>query len=141
MKKYTVGEDLKQGNECVILDGVVQRICECKGDITWNKGEVIKCKDCHKPIESEWCECDRSKTRDYSCLVIYKPNGDKEYKCLTCHKPIKPKRELPEKFVDSELYVYKCMDNTMDMKLIDMNLNKVADKINEIITFLENKYE
>ncbi len=69
MNKYRVGEDLKQGEGCVILDGVVHRVeseyCECERSFYANQPAKYYCGNCEKPIAQEG---------------------------------VKPKRELPEKF-------------------------------------------
>ena len=70
MKKYIVGENLKQGDECIILDNVVHRV---------------------EKLESERCECPSPfKPGDH---FINGPNNTKGLTmshCLGCLKPIKP---------------------------------------------------
>ena len=55
MKKYIVGEDLKQGDECIILDNVVHRV--------------------ENELESEWCKCNHTRTVDGwgKCNYCHKP--------------------------------------------------------------------
>jgi len=93
MEKYIVGELLKQGDACIILDGVV-----------------------HK-LETEWCKCP-PKYKDcvgekkvcYNCELPIKPQGS-IFGGAVVGLGAKPKRELPEKMevINEDDVVYRVL--------------------------------